>query len=367
MKTLILGRGRSGLSCEKFLKGIGVDAICLNTDASIDLNSFDQMVISPGINPNTPLVQSFKGEIISEVEVAFRYAKNSIIGITGTNGKSSLTHKITHLLNLNGIKAHAVGNIGRPITDALCETGILVTELSSFQLEKTSSKALDLAIILNITPDHLDRHLSFKNYVDAKLQIANLLKLNAPLIVHRHIQNLAPQISASHFFNEPDQALLTIATHYSIHPARLEKAHATYTPLPHRLEWVGSFSGIDYYNDSKATNVDSVIYALKTLPGPIYLIAGGTHKGESYKRWRPYLKKNLKKIYLIGEAAPLIEQDLQSLITKQCHSLDCALNLARKEATAGSKILLSPGCSSFDQFKNFEERGDLFRQLVRLY
>lgn len=374
-KVAIIGMGISGESAHALLKK-KYETVCFdqklgNDHLPYDFTGFEFAVLSPGIPSTHQLVQCLEKQgipIISEIELAFRYLQGrTIIGITGTNGKTTVTQMIAHCLNFLGIKAHAVGNVGRPLTDAIDEEGVLVVELSSFQLERTFTPALDIAILLRIAPDHLDRYASFKEYADAKARIATLIKPNGHLIVNRDVTKLYPYLPFEQvvgFKNE--EAVLAALKYFDKTALEINQALATFRTAPHRIEWVKEINGVNFYNDSKATNVDSVLYALKSMRGPIYLIAGGKHKGSPYTPLRPYLEEKVEKMFLIGEAAEQMAQELHSSVSIHVSEyLDKAIEQAFKEAPPGSSILLSPGCSSYDQFKNYEERGNHFKQLVQ--
>jgi UDP-N-acetylmuramoylalanine-D-glutamate ligase len=382
-KVAIIGMGKSGLSAAALLKKRGYEIVCfdqksggdiLPDDQPYDFSNFEFAVLSPGVPHTNLLVQLLERsgiEIISEIELAFRSIKNrTVIGITGTNGKTSVTQMITHSLNFLGIKAHAVGNVGRPLTDALEEDSVLVVELSSFQLERTSTPALDVAVLLRVVPDHLDRYATFVDYAEAKKRIASLIKPEALLVAHSQTLKIFPELVAGKTIgrsdsSENEQAVIAALSHFGKTALQVKEALATFKAPPHRMEWIKEVNGVNFYNDSKATNVDSVLYALKSMRGPIYLIAGGKHKGSPYTPWRPFLKEKVEKVYLIGESARQMAEELHGSVSLHVSEyLEKAIKQAMSDAKPGSVILLSPGCSSYDQFKNYEERGNRFKQLV---
>jgi UDP-N-acetylmuramoylalanine--D-glutamate ligase len=383
-KVAVIGMGKSGRSAATLLQKKGHQVVCFDQKNSegvvpdsfpYDFTGFKFAVLSPGIPDSHLLVQLLERngiEIISEIELAFRCMplNKKIVGITGTNGKTSVTEMITHSLNFLGIQARAAGNIGYPLTEALDQEGVLVVELSSFQLEKTFRPALDVAVVLRITPDHLDRYATFVDYAEAKMRIAHLVKQEGMLIMHRETARMFPNVACDKQIgwgdcNENQQATIAALSYFGKTHLEVMKALSTFKAPPHRMEWIREINGIHFYNDSKATNVDSVLYALKSMSGPIHLIAGGKHKGSPYTPWKPLVEEKVEKVYLIGEAAEEIAYDLHGSVSMHvCNYLDRALELAIQEAKPGDKIVLSPGCSSFDQFKNYEERGLRFKQLV---
>ena len=383
-KVAVIGMGRSGKSAASLLKNKGYQVVCFDQTVSegilsdglpYDFTNFKFAVLSPGVPSSNLLVQLLERqeiEIISEIELALRFLPQTktIVGITGTNGKTSVTQMITHCLNFFGIKAIALGNVGTPLTEMILEEGVFVVELSSFQLERTASRSLDVAVLLRITPDHLDRYPSFVAYAEAKIRIADMVKEEGMFILHRDTARMFPHI---HFdkqigrgdYTENEQAAIAALSYFGKTSLEVRKALSTFKAPPHRMEWIREINGIHFYNDSKATNIDSVLYALKSMSGPIHLIVGGKHKGSPYTPWKPFLEEKVEKVYLIGEAATQIAYDLNGSVSMHvCNYLERAIELAFKEAKPGDKIVLSPGCSSFDQFKNYEERGLRFKQLV---
>lgn len=438
LQVLVIGLGVSGKSAARFLlsKGASVFGIddhqeFLKKDPSIeelrkkglvtflkneelDWGKIELVVVSPGISPDHPVLKSarlFHIECIGEVELACRFIKAPCIGITGTNGKTTVTLFMAHLLNVAGRTAVALGNVGVPLTAQLSEDNfvtdnstIYVIELSSFQLETMKSKVLDSAVILNITPDHMDRYHSFEDYVKAKMQIANCLKENGKLFVEydtlKKINYSLPQkrIIRYGYHSEADFSLQVSSVYYRGSPI-LEKlqgadhdklnqlvafaacrefgveakhfliACSSFKKPPHRVEFVEQIKGVSYYDDSKGTNIDAVIKAVDAFSkdtGKIYLIAGGVHKGASYHPWKIAFHEKVAKIFAIGEAALKIKADLDSDIPVEIKSdLEVAVQCASKIATNGDIVLLSPGCSSYDMFKDYKERGEQFRGIVR--
>jgi UDP-N-acetylmuramoylalanine--D-glutamate ligase len=359
-------------------------------------------------------VKSFGLPVIGELELAARFLKGSILAITGSNGKTTTTALVGEILAKAGLPTLVGGNIGVPVvalTDHSTEASWLVLEVSSFQLETTDTFHPRIAVILNITPDHLDRHGSFENYALAKERIfatqtgEDFLVLNAdnaraaeaakrtkanvywfsldgpveqgafdeggyvvyrpakgaavekiipvtgiPLKGEHNVENVLAAVCAARLAGAPAE---------SIRDA-IEGFHA----VEHRLEYVATINGVDYYNDSKATNVDATAKALAAFPSGIHLILGGKDKGSDYRELEPLLSR-VKAVYTIGSAAAKIEGQLRGAVPlHSCETLAAAVNAAGSVAHPGDVVLLAPACSSFDQFENYEERGRVFKELV---
>jgi UDP-N-acetylmuramoylalanine--D-glutamate ligase len=403
-KILILGLGVSGKSCAAYLlkHQFQVTAVDRNFESlflkpdvkqlidlglelksdSIDfpLHSFSQLIVSPGIDPSHPLIQKAKHlniEVIGEIEFGFRHLQNFCVGITGSNGKTTTTLSIVHILNNMGLKAKALGNVGASLTGYLMNVDpeeILIVELSSFQLETLQIPVLDAALILNITPNHLDRHPSMESYVKAKMQIQNCLKEGGQLFVSKQVvASYGNFLKKYKLFDEIEnfsvqnlQAAYSICSLFGISLSDFQKKMASFQRPSHRMEWVAEINGVTYYNDSKATNVDAVLYAVNQLSGPILLIAGGVDKGASYRPWIASFAGKVKKIVVFGEAAEKINGELKDFfLIEKVKTLEEALFLLRKISVEKDTILFSPGCSSFDQFVNYEARGEAFKQMVK--
>lgn len=434
MKTLVLGLGISGKAATKFLIAHGHDVLGLDKnrdtldkdpvilelkqegfqtqhqDDPLDFSKINLIVMSPGFPPEHPIcikAREHNIEIIGEVELACRHIKQKMIGITGTNGKTTVTLLTTHVLNRCGIPARALGNVGTPITEELLkgnENEVIVAELSSFQLDTMKTPVLDAGVVLNITPDHLDRYGTMDNYAQSKLHLSTLLKPNAPFYLYEEISkefpNLTHTLKYSSYGYEMASTLRTDMKYVYNHnenlgmlPYFLRKsqnhdlenilaafamcqafgvtlqqffeAHATFVKPHHRIEYVLRHVGVDYYDDSKGTNIDAVVRAVEFLDGPIVLIAGGVDKGAPYTPWISAFKGKVKTIFAIGEAAPKMESQLSQAFTfKRCPTLEDAVQEASKAAVKGDKVLLSPGCSSYDMFRDYAHRGQEFQRLV---
>jgi UDP-N-acetylmuramoylalanine--D-glutamate ligase len=412
-KILIIGLGVSGRSCAAFLLQQGFSLVAVDRKIEslkldpkikvlIDLGlevqsdssplaweSFSQIIVSPGVDPSHPIVQ--KGgqlgiEVIGEIELAFRYLKNRCIGITGTNGKTTTTLLTTHVLNQMGIAARPLGNVGSSLSGYLIDANpneILIIELSSFQLETVQTRALDAALILNITPNHLDRHPSMQAYSSAKLRIQNCLKepFSRFYISSQVAAEYGADLKKFEIFDasispigytergvaveQNIQAACCLCHFFGVSSSDFYEKMKTFQKPPHRMEWVAEIDQVAYYNDSKATNVDAVRHAVAQLPGSIILIAGGVDKGSSYRPWIDSFSGKVKKIVVFGQAAEKIYQELTDFFSiEKVETLEQALKVARNSAIEKDVVLLSPGCSSYDQFLNYEARGEAFKRKV---
>lgn len=439
-RILILGLGLSGRSAANFLlqQGASVFAVDSNqkllqenaeiaqllhkglkiADESIDLASFDLVVASPGISQKHPLfaLAIKQGiEVIGEVELACRFLSfKKFLGVTGTNGKTTVTLLVTHILNHSGQPARALGNMGVALTTQLQSSPafdpseeIIVAELSSYQLETMHSKVIDAAVLLNITPDHLDRYVNMEEYAKAKLRIAACLKLAGSFYIEQRCNNdygyLIPGCEVKTYGYEkscdiyadltghkeiytekqppmaiPDllegktshdlenlMAAYALCLEAGISPEQFFKGYATFKKPPHRIEFVTKLNGVSYYDDSKGTNLDAVIRSVDSLEGSIILIAGGVDKGAPYTPWVTAFQGKVKLICAIGQAAQKIQQDLSGhLLVKLFSTLEEAVSYAAEQAQTGDNIMLSPGCSSFDMYKDYAHRGQEFQRIV---
>lgn len=418
--VLVLGLGSSGVSAAKFLlqngakvyayddnllKGKDIDGIGafpeknferVENPKSLDFKRIDFVLVSPGIPPTHILYRKAKDrsvQIIGEAEFALRCISQKKIGITGTNGKTTVTMMTAHVLNDIGMAAQAVGNIGVPLTSLLSSrisSDVFVVELSSFQLETMSSSVFDFAIILNIFPDHLDRYSSFEEYAKAKLRIQNCLKEGGKLFVEDNVSARwhkflsFPTLSFEKASKETIESILpfrykkraeyelknllsayVLCSELGVSSEQFRKAMETFKKPAHRVEFVRKVNGVSYYNDSKATNVDAVVKAVDSLPGDIILIAGGKDKGLSYRLWLEAFKRKVKFICLLGEVAQRMARELSEGVKVMIfYRLYDAVVFAESMAKAGDNVLLSPGCTSFDMFENYAQRGEEFKRIV---
>lgn len=417
--TLILGLGKSGRAAAELLllhhqnvvafddysssleeviclekKGLK----CISDPRAICWEEINQCVISPGIDPRHEIYTLAKDRgisIVTEVELALPFISVPLIAVTGTNGKTTVTLLIEHVLNTNGICAKAIGNVGVPLCAYVLapeKADVLVVELSSFQLETLHSSVFDQAIILNITPDHLDRYSDMQAYARAKLCLQHCIKEHGSLFVHEKVaeqfgfllQKKEYQTFSLHqkdieYFpsllyrecaeheKENTLAAWTLCKSFDISNAQFTRALATFCKPPHRLEYVDSIDGVDYYDDSKGTNIDAVICAVRTMKGKVILIAGGVDKRSAYAVWKePFLGK-VKQVIAIGLAAKKIEEELHPFIPVICtDSMRSAVVMAKGLAKEKESVLLSPGCASFDMFCDYAHRGKEFQYQVRL-
>lgn len=408
MAVLVVGYGKSGKDAAQLLLKLGKQVIITDRNrpkeikesllflfepAQVDWSCIEQVILSPGIAPSHLFVKEAKRrciEVIGEAELALRHLKNRCIAITGTNGKTTTTLFLVHLLKRSNKKARALGNIGETLSGYAMDPDpeeILVIELSSFQLETLETKAFDAALCLNITPDHLDRHKTMRSYAETKCRLRFLLKEGASFHVSAQVMRDFPDLcDNARVFNSreaiasislmrytklelSDQmrafALYPICSDFGVEEELLFSELKTVRPPRHRMEYVGCWKGLHFYNDSKATNVDAVVHAIHSLKGPIVLLAGGVHKGASYLPWVEAFGSKVKMIAVFGPAAELIEQELKGcFLLYKAKSLQDALTRAIRFAKEPLSIVLSPGCSSFDAFRNFEERGDAFMQMI---
>jgi UDP-N-acetylmuramoylalanine--D-glutamate ligase len=399
---IVLGMGVSGLAAARFLKEQGIDVIgvdsrdvvtdiCPIVKEDTEIIGHDTVVVSPGIPLSHPLCQSGR-EVINEIGLAAKFIKNKIIiGVTGTNGKTTVALLLEHVLNDNGVKTKAVGNIGHPLIDEIfSDVEVLVVELSSFQLELTPQPFIDLAVILNISSDHLDRHKNIAEYAKAKLNIAKALKTNGKLFVEencsRELGSLLQGVEYKTFGfgNENLEymlpvrykgrknhdvlnilAVVSLCKELGIEVNGFIESVESFRKPEHRIEFVCEIAGVNYYNDSKATNVDSVICAVDSLDGKIVLIAGGVDKGMNFASWVEAFVGKVDNIVLIGQATEKLENILTGrYIVHKTQTLEEAVQQAKGLARRGENILLSPGCASFDMFDNYAHRGKEFKRIV---
>lgn len=378
MKALIIGLGKSGRGAAKLLLKQGHE-VCAVDQKPQEMEGVvvypegekieaDLVVLSPGIPRSHPQA---KGNVVGEAELALRVLKNRMVGITGTNGKTTVTLLVEHVLKAQGMKARALGNIGNSLSEYACDPDqeeILVVELSSYQLESLHTKCFDVGLITNITPDHLNRYPSFEAYRNTKLRLKDLVKEEGVFIEEGDSYLQLTE-------NERYWQLIGIAStfcayrickEFEISLEAFNQALETFKRPPHRMEIVDTIRGVTYINDSKGTNIESVVYGVNQVQGPILLIAGGQSKGGTFEKWKTLFPGKVKEIFAIGETAEQLKQELSSTIpTQKCADLHEAVEKARQSAQAGDVVLLSPGCASFDQFKNFEERGNRFKEYIK--
>jgi len=399
-RALIIGFGASGeasyqlLSREGYTPYVFDDAPKFQHPQKIQLNqiepkAFELAILSPGVAPTHQVCQRLTQNQIpirGEADFALSFLPQKKIAITGTNGKTTVTYLCEHILNQAGLRAIACGNVAkdRSLSKVVLEgdeNAILVVELSSFQLETLTQGLFEAGVILNITPDHLDRYRDMEDYAASKFKLAPYTSvlyvyyqtiqeyghlLNYPCQVFGQPGELESLLSEIDFSDYTQIDKLNTLAAYSllkelgVDKQVIKKGLVTFKKPHHRFEFVTTVSGIDFINDSKATNIDAVTQALKSLEKPTILLAGGVDKGHPYTGWAQNLKQ-VKKIIAFGEAKEKIVGDLGAHVACQMiPSMMEAVEVAYQEANRGEQVLLSPGCSSFDEFKDYADRGAQF-------
>ena len=444
-RVLVVGLGRSGLAAALFLRRHGAQVtvsdvrsaealekeipMLLEEGIAVEAGGHglltfrrqDLLVLSPGVPLDTPEIRQVRGfgqtgpMILGEVELASRFLKGRTLAITGSNGKTTTTRLCGKILAASGAPTVVGGNIGVPVialTEDSRDDGWNVLEISSFQLESIDSFRPEIAVLLNITPDHLDRHGTFENYREAKEKIfsnqtpRDFLVLNADdeiaqgavarahsqvfwfshkrvvrqgafvhegVVLFRAAENAAPEpilpvasIPLKGVHNLENVLAAVVASRLAgVAPAIIRATVENFQAVEHRLEFVAQVRGVDYYNDSKATNVDAAAKAIASFDHGIHLILGGKDKDSDYRTLRPLLAGRVRAVYLIGAAAEKIESHLRSAVPMyRAGTLTAAIEQASSSAVAGDTVLLAPACSSFDQFRDYEQRGEQFKDLV---
>jgi UDP-N-acetylmuramoylalanine--D-glutamate ligase len=382
---LVVGLGLSGRAVVPLLE----DAIAVETDAEgmQHLDSVRTLVKSPGIRPSVDLIRAARErgiEVVGELEIAWRLLPNEFLAVTGTNGKTTTTALLGAIHRAAGIEVAVAGNIGTPLSSLvgkLAPEAVVVCECSSFQLADSVAFAPECALLLNLEPDHLDWHAGFENYRQAKLKVfANQLPGDVAIVPpgfmaipgdgrrveYEPAEQEEVRLRGRHNL-ENAGAARTAARERGIPGDPISAALASFSGVPHRLEEVAEHGGVAYFNDSKATNVAATLVALEAFQDGVHLILGGRAKGEDFTRLRDSVARVCTAVYLIGEGAPEIRAALEGTRPlHDCGDLDHAVAAAKEAARPGEAILLSPACASYDQFPNFEERGERFRQLVEI-
>ncbi|NNE68731.1 MAG: UDP-N-acetylmuramoyl-L-alanine--D-glutamate ligase [Rhodothermales bacterium] len=415
-RVFVTESGRMSAEDENELRDLGV-AYEFGGHTSTGLDA-DFLVTSPGVPPGASLlVQARENEtpVYSEIEVASWFCTAPVIGITGSNGKTTTTSLTGHVLSQSGRKTWVAGNIGLPfaaIVDRVSAEDVVVLEVSSFQLEHTATFRPRISILLNITPDHLDRYGgSMSRYAAAKYRLCAyqgqgdtlIYNLDDPLLedlayrtpeLDRLGISLEKTTAAGYVRDDTihlcldgkDEPLMeteqlalrgkhnlynslaaaVAARVMEVRSDVVRESLATFEGVPHRLEPVREVQGVRYINDSKATNVNAVWYALESMRDPVILLAGGRDKGNDYGPLRPLVSQKVKSLVCFGEAAGVIAEAVGDAAGRSLRARDLeeALELASAEAQSGDVVLLSPACASFDQFDNYEQRGNAFKRLV---
>ena len=379
----------------------------------------DLWIISPGVPSNSKIIleaSNYNIPVVSEIEFASWFTKFPCIGITGSNGKTTTTYILNQIFQKSKTVGIIGGNIGIPFSECILKEIIYpsknlvyLLEISSFQLEFISSFCPYIAIYTNISEDHLDRHVSMQEYVKMKIRLVQNFKKNNTVIYNEDddalkaifhnssLKKLTYGIkSLNHIFYVKDDAIYhsssntliiqikdlklkgkhnlsnflaaaTCADIYGIKIENIKNVLKTFKGIPHRIEYVSTIMEVDYINDSKATNINSVIVALKTYNKPVILLLGGVNKGSNFKLLLPHIKyNNVKTILAYGEAGEQIKSAIGDAVRLFImKDLNSAVKKAHSIAQPGDNVILSPGCASFDQFKNFEDRGNFFKSTVR--
>lgn len=433
MNLVVLGAAESGVGAAILAQKLGMEVFVSDKGAIKDhykqaleqrgipyeegqhtwerISQADEVVKSPGIPDKVQLIKDLlqKGiPVISEIEFAARYTPSKIIAITGSNGKTTTTTLTHHLLKSAGVNTLMAGNVG--ISFAACVAAEVqpdwyVIEVSSFQLDGIREFRPHIGMLLNITPDHLDRYeYQLENYVRSKFRInmnqqaedlflyngncpntaaflANYhVKGKSVVIVEEHIEGYQLQAGANRYDLTPTalrgrhnamNALFAIhaAQALGLSAQAIQEGLESFVTVPHRLERVAEFAGVEYINDSKATNVDSVFYALQAMEKPVVWIVGGQDKGNDYDPLMPFVKEKVKAVVCLGIDNVKLFQTFSDTVGRivETRSMDEAISAAADFATAGDVVLLSPACASFDLFRNYEDRGDQFRAGVLKY
>ena len=438
-RVLVVGLARTGVATAQFCAARGARVTATDTRTEKELSDSiaplqkagvglelgghrqelilrtDLIIPSPGVPADAPLLQSARAKgitIWSEIELAGRFLKGRLIGITGSNGKTTTTSLIEHILRSAGFSTILAGNIGTPLiscVDKTSDNSFTVAELSSFQLELIETFRPNISVFLNLTPDHLDRHHTFESYGAAKARIfenqteADSAVLNAddpgttpyapakPQVywfsrkqrvaqgafvkeneilfrrdgAEKHILQLADIPLPGAHNVENALAAVAAARLAGAEPAAIARGVRSFAGVEHRLEFVAEIGGVRFYNDSKATNVDATLKALDAFSGRILIILGGKDKGSDYTLLQAPLREKAILALLIGAAAGKIEKQIAgSVAIEQAGTIERAIETAAHAARAGDVVLLAPACASFDQFQDYEHRGRVFKELV---
>jgi len=438
-RVLVVGLGKSGVASALFLNARGAHVtvsdsktedqlreeipILLDHGIAVETGGHgdrtfreqDLIVVSPGVPADAgPLIQArAQGEtVIGEVELASQFLTGSIVAITGSNGKTTTTTLVGEIIAAGGFATVVGGNIGTPAVSLIMRVTpetVVVLEISSFQLETIQTFRPTVAVVLNVTPDHLDRHHTFEAYANAKARIfenqtsADFSVLNAddPTCVEmtrrtkaqvfwfsrtkdvnrgayakdgrvlfrdakaQHEIMLVSEIPLKGSHNvENVLAGVCVGMLMGCQPEQIRSAVREFKAVEHRLEYVATVRGVQYFNDSKATNVDATIKALESFPANIHLILGGKDKGSDYSVLNELIRQRVKRVYTIGAAASKIESHIAGADFVHAETLETAVKRAAASASEGDIVLLAPACASFDQFNNYEHRGRVFREIV---
>jgi UDP-N-acetylmuramoylalanine--D-glutamate ligase len=434
MGSVVVGLGKTGASCLRYLLRLGIPASATDSRAAppgleelggvartvdLRLGRFDlalldgasQIIVSPGVSLEEPIVRAARArgiEVLGDIELFARAVRAPVIGITGTNGKSTVTSLVAAMARAAGRRVLAGGNLGTPALDLLAEPipDLYVLELSSFQLETTSSLELLAAVVLNVTADHMDRYATMADYAHAKARIlahaaTRVLNADDPLVAamggaparvltfstqrtdadYCLLRSGPMSLLGRHGVGVLDVARMKITGQHNAAnalaalalgdaaglplPAMLE-ALQTFPGLAHRSAWIADLAGVRYIDDSKGTNVGATLAAVAGLPGPLVVIAGGVGKGQDFTPLAAAFHGKVGHVILIGRDAPTLERALMGVcITERAASMPAAVAAAARAARPGDTVLLSPACASLDMFRDYMARGDAFAAAVR--
>ncbi|MCK4743092.1 MAG: UDP-N-acetylmuramoyl-L-alanine--D-glutamate ligase [Sulfuriflexus sp.] len=434
-QTLIVGLGKTGLSCARYLAAQGESFVVTDSRAQPpgldelvneypetpvhvggfrekDFSAANRLVLSPGVSLRDEHVASAMSrgaEVLGDIELFARSVTAPVIAITGTNGKSTVTTLVAEMAKAAGSKVRVGGNLGMPALELLDseDTDLYVLELSSFQLETTHSLDAVAAVVLNITPDHMDRYDSVEHYSNTKATIyrgTGIMVINSDDVVVSKMMDSQRQVikfslqqpSAGEFgvitesntqwlaFGEnkllattelkipgshnQSNALAALALGHAVglDMASMIETLKGFTGLAHRSEWVAEQDGVRWFNDSKATNVGATVAALQGMPGPLILIAGGDGKAADFSELHDVIASETRDVILLGRDADSIEKVINGAVpVHRATDMQDAVGIANKIAISGDSVLLSPACASFDMYKNYIERGDDFVQAVK--
>lgn len=443
-RVLVFGAGKSGISAVRLLVRVGATVILYDGNESIDISTLEDktdinksieiytgefpkdklkqinlMILSPGIAIDNPFVIEVNERgipIWGEIELAYRFSKGKIIGITGTNGKTTTTSLVGEIMKLSFDHVFVVGNIGNPYTDIALETtdeSVTIIEISSFQLETIHEFCPDVSAILNITPDHLNRHHTMDNYIQLKKSIArNQDKRNLCILNYEDsfTRRIGSELQTRVMYFSSEQALeyglyldgddilykkdeiiehvcnvnelrvlgkhsyenvmvgVGIAIFMGVPMDLIHQAIILFNAVEHRIEYVDTIDGISYYNDSKGTNPDASIKAVQAMMSPTILIGGGYDKGLAFDEWVKSFKDKVKFLVLLGETREMIadtarKHGFNNII--MVNDLKEAVRISAQKAVDGDAVLLSPACASWGMFENYEQRGKMFKEYVR--
>jgi UDP-N-acetylmuramoylalanine--D-glutamate ligase len=439
-KITIIGAIRSGLGAAKlvrrhggipFVSDIGDSAKVLESVKVLDqynieyeaglhsdrIYDCDMMVVSPGVPLDSPVVLNAREKgirLIGEIELASMFCKGQIIGITATNGKTTTTALVEHVFNKCGRKTYAAGNIGTAFSEivpVVKEDEFVSLELSSYQIDLTDEFRPHTAILLNITPDHLNRYENiFQKYIESKLRLFRNMDETGNIILNKDdevITSSLPELKSKvYYFSLKEKvddgcyydgkeikfyrggeeefifnagmllikgehniansmAAIIAAKIYGLDNENIAEALRTFKGVEHRLEFVREIGGVKYINDSKATNVESVWFALRSFDNPIFLIMGGQDSGNDYTKIESLIRDKVKKIYAIGSSSDKIFNFFHKHVKVEVKAtMEEVIITASKEARKNDVVLLSPACKSFDMYTSFEHRGEVFKQAV---